>query len=72
MRKTDRAKVEDRKIKRQTRIGYEKTKIKETHVSFREQITTKEERKKRRNCGLHSISVLGRCLEEIQVNDRKD
>ena len=49
MRKTDRAKVEDRKIKRQTRTGYEKTKIKKTHVSFREQITTKEERKKRRN-----------------------
>ena len=46
MRKTGRGKVEDRKRKRQKRIGYKKTEIKKNYASFREQIATKKGRKK--------------------------
>lgn len=44
-RKTEREELEDRKRNRQRRIGYEKTKIKNIYVSFKEQITIKVGRK---------------------------
>lgn len=46
MKKTKKKKERERKSRRQKRIAYKKTKIKKINVSFREQITTKKERKK--------------------------
>ena len=68
-RKIDRWKVEDREIKRQKGIGYEKTKNKEKkYASFREQITRKEENGGTEVCTVH---VLGKHPQETQVKDGK-
>ena len=44
-RKTERGELEDRKRNRRRRIGYEKAKLKNIDVSFKEQITIKAGRK---------------------------
>ena len=71
-RKTEREELEDRKRNRQIRIGYEKTKIKNIYVSFKEQITLKAGRKNTVELKFARYTCAGEMSTRVPMKDRKD